>query len=78
MLRMPESQSQLLNTQMSRPSSSKLPRYVETDKQIGRFYGYFHEVRPWDKDGPLGQPPALPLMPFPDAPSAFGPCCACV
>lgn len=53
MTMMSHSQSQPI---LSRPSTaSKLPRYVETDKQIARFYGYFSEQRPWDKDGPLGE-----------------------
>jgi len=32
----------------------KLPRYVETDKQVARFYGHFFQERPFDKYGPLG------------------------
>lgn len=34
----------------------KLPRYVETDKQVCRFYGHFHQQRPWEHNGPLGNP----------------------
>jgi hypothetical protein len=32
----------------------KLPRYVETDRQIARFYGYFKQERPFELYGPLG------------------------
>ena len=34
----------------------KLPRYVETDKQVCRFYGHFYQQRPWENGGPLGDP----------------------
>lgn len=34
----------------------KLPRYVETDRQIARFYAYFLNQRPWEHNGPLGNP----------------------
>lgn len=34
----------------------KLPRYVTTDKQVARFYGYFLQERPWERSGPLGNP----------------------
>ncbi len=32
----------------------KLPRYVETDKQVARFWGHFYQLRPWERSGPLG------------------------
>jgi hypothetical protein len=32
----------------------KLPRYVETDKQVARFWGHFYQTRPWERQGPLG------------------------
>lgn len=34
----------------------KLPRYVTTDRQVARFYGYFLQERPWERNGPLGNP----------------------
>jgi hypothetical protein len=34
----------------------KLPRYVVTDRQVARFYSYFLQERPWEKNGPLGNP----------------------
>jgi hypothetical protein len=35
-------------------SAVKLPRYVETDKQIARFFGHFFQDRPFERYGPLG------------------------
>eukprot|EP01031_Cornospumella_fuschlensis_P027637 gene27637-33375_t len=50
------SRPQTASATMSRPvSAAKLPRYVETDKQVARFFGYFYEARPWDHEGPLGE-----------------------
>lgn len=48
----------------SRPGTgqSRLPRYVETDKQTARFYGYFYEERPWDHEGPLGESRVEPAV----------------
>jgi hypothetical protein len=49
----------------SRPSSAavKLPRYVETDRQIARFYAHFHQERPFEKYGPLGSNVVERMMP---------------
>jgi hypothetical protein len=33
-----------------------VPKYVETDKLVCRFYGYFYDERVWAKDTPLGTP----------------------
>lgn len=38
----------------SAPIGVKLPRYVETDKQVARFFGHFFQERPFEKFGPLG------------------------
>jgi len=40
----------------SRPSTGKVPLYVELDRQVCRFYGHFFQDRNWEKDGPLGDP----------------------
>lgn len=47
---------------LSAESTIKLPRYVETDKQICRFFGYVEVNRTWDRDGPLGLSTIEPTM----------------
>jgi hypothetical protein len=46
----------------NRSSTVKLPRYVETDRQVARFFGYFIVSRPWDREGPLGESLVEPQM----------------
>ena len=33
-----------------------IPKYIETEKQVCRFYGHFFQSRNWDNNGPLGYP----------------------
>jgi hypothetical protein len=40
----------------SRPSTGKVPKFVEMDKQVARVYAHFFQDRNWDRDGPLGDP----------------------
>jgi hypothetical protein len=35
---------------------TKIPKFVEMDRLVARFYGYFYQERPWAKNGPLGDP----------------------
>lgn len=46
----------LLQSASSANLPVKLPRYVETDKQVCRFFGHFYQQRPWESNGPLGNP----------------------
>ena len=40
----------------SRPCTGKVPKFVELDKMVLRFYAHFFQDRNWDRDGPLGDP----------------------
>lgn len=53
-LNRPSTAGASLSRSASAPLGVKLPRYVETDKQVARFYGHFFQERPFDKYGPLG------------------------
>eukprot|EP01038_Epipyxis_sp_PR26KG_P008512 gene8512-11507_t len=37
-------------------ASSIVPKYVELDKKVCRFYAHFNQDRTWEKDNPLGDP----------------------
>lgn len=49
--------------QQQRPqTSSGIPRFVTTDKQICRFHAYVEVERPWDQSGPLGPSKIEPYL----------------
>lgn len=52
----PKSVQKFEDTLLRAQSSTKLPKYVELDKKVCRFFGHFYTDRNWDEDAPLGDP----------------------